>query len=207
MNNITLNEQHQYFVDGNRKLGVNEIIGLAMPSLKVDFDRLVGVKTMVKATTLGNKIHKTTALYDQNQLNMEKLHPKLNEYLSQWIIFQAEMDNLTFNLIEEPLYSPRYNFVGTTDRAGFVGKGDKTQPCIIDIKTGSSIPPSAKLQTAGYAVLFAEQLKVPPTDIIRYVVRITQKDFKLETHRDMQDIIVFQSCVNIANWLHTVQEG
>ena len=84
--------------------------------------------------------------------------------------------------VECPVYHERLNYCGTIDRVGTIdGK-----PFIADIKTGSSVPAWASLQTAAYAMAYFEDYK----QVNRFVIHVNPnklRAYKLCVYQDSND--------------------
>src|SRR3990167_2475598 len=149
-------EKHEYFVDGVRWPGINELFkeqGL------VD-------TTWYKPehSQRGKAVHLMCALHDLNQLEEILNNPQPDKdtdyrpflslawpYLPGWTKFLAET-GFKPEIIERPGYVEPHRFCGTLDRAGkLLGS-----PAIVEIKTGA--PHCAvRLQTAGHYLLTSMQ--------------------------------------------------
>lgn len=88
------------------------------------------------------------------------------------------IESFRFNHLERRIYSRRYRYSGTTDAIAEDGLSNKL--VLIDWKTGKSLYPEYRLQTAAYVHAFEEEF--PDQKIAgRYLVRIAE-DGSVEPH-------------------------
>jgi len=183
-NNVIFDpESHVYTVGGKSMPSVTKIIQIAKP---VDFSH-VSEDVLERARVFGNSVHEASALWDRGELDIFDLDPALAKPLDAWVRFKDQYKFIP-TIIEEPMYSKKYGFVGTPDRIGTIGK-DKVQ---VDIKTGQDSW-SIDLQTAGYDILSPVKR--------RLIVFIpTDGNIKVRECSDRTDKTVFLSCLNIFNY-------
>jgi hypothetical protein len=114
---LTLNDKHEYYLDGNPLDGVTSIIrdsGL-MPSYMPD--------DLEWYLERGSAIHLATELYDKGTLDESTLDPRIAGYLESWKQSKHYYPN---ERIEVQLADPVYWYAGTVDRLP-----------LLDIKSGS----------------------------------------------------------------------
>ena len=160
-------------------------------------------ETMEAARERGNLVHKATAewdLYGKVSLReAEDKSPELVGYLRAWMAFvgAAAFSPL---VIEAPVYSSRYRFAGTIDRAGFIGE----EPVILDIKTAASssrLHPAVGLQLAAYQQAYNESRPPPEKAEGRYAVQLRPDGkYTLTQYTDKGDFSVFLACLTLHNW-------
>jgi hypothetical protein len=82
--------------------------------------------------------------------------------------------------VERRIFSRRFRYSGTLDCLVFIGQGSDRKLVLIDWKTGKSIYPEFRLQTAAYVHAYEEEF--PDQKIEgRYLVRIAE-DGSIEPH-------------------------
>lgn len=176
--------------------------GIKIPSVTQILDSAgfnEGIKFIPKdvldaASDLGTKVHRTTEMYDKNILDVDSLHPVLRNYLTQWIKFRKDFDFVPSE-IELIKYHSLYKYAGIIDRIG-ASRGKLT---LIDIKSGIYVK-SHEIQTAGYEILYNENLS--PKDHIkqRLLVYISEDSYKVEINKNSIDKNVFISALTIHNY-------
>jgi hypothetical protein len=193
MNNLVFNEQlHQYKLDGIVIPGVTEILTTAG---LINFD-FVSPDVLEYSADLGKKVHSTTELYDRQDLDVTTLHPTLISYLESWIKFKKAYNFIPYG-IETQYFHPVYKFAGRLDRVGYIDAGGYM--ALVDIKSGVKAK-HHEIQTAGYKILYdygkkrAEQIKR------RFCVYLSEDDYKVEEHKNNNDMNVFLSCLSITNY-------
>lgn len=92
----------------------------------------------------------------------------------KWI----QAHKFTATRTERPLYSMKYNYVGTMD-AGGLGKIDD-RPAIVDWKTSKALYPEYRFQLAAYAKAFEEEFGILPD---RWLVRLDKETGDVEPIR------------------------
>ncbi len=185
MNKVTFQEEgHLYF---------NEQ-GVEVPSVSSILEHFgfsdfsyVHPSTLKAAQDFGTNVHKTTQLFDIDDL--AECDPILEDYLDQWIRFKAEYKIEQFDIIEQPLYSKVWGFAGIPDRV--------FSNSLPDIKTGGKMV-SHKIQTAFYQILVEENYKIKIKN--RYSVYLTDKKYKVDPHKDKTDLSIAKSLTQIYNW-------
>ena len=135
---------HQYKFNGVNVPSVTQILS---GSGLIDLS-FINKDLLAEKADLGTKVHQATELYDQNEIDLDELHPTLKSYLDSWIKFRKE-SGFEPTGIEIPLYHSVYKFAGRIDRVGTIGK----DLIILDIKSGTS-QKSHAIQTAAYQMLF-----------------------------------------------------
>jgi hypothetical protein len=136
-------EGHQYFWNGKRTSGVNEIL------IDVGINDFSGIPEdrRESAFHFGNVVHKTCEYYDKCTLDLDSIDDLTQSYLRGWIKFRNEFD-IKFTSIEGKEYSQKYNFAGRHDRIF-----DTT---ICDIKTNISPAKNDDLKLMMYKILWEE---------------------------------------------------
>jgi hypothetical protein len=186
---------HVYFVDGEPKLSVTQILkaaGFIDTQFFTEFGRWRGSET-----------HKATHYYDEGDLDERTIDQKIKPFLRGYKNFRAET-KFTPTLIEVPLYSDRFDFCGRPDRRGFFagdGSDDEANE-IIDLKCypGGQPPWWTRFQLAGYGYLLD-----PHRLFRRFAVVLTgegERGYNVKEYsRDsyVQDVDRFLACVAVAH--------
>ncbi len=151
--------------------------------------------TLEYKSDIGSKVHKTTELYDFDDLDEEKLHPLLQGYLAGWKKFRADYNFVPVH-IELMLYHPIYRYAGRIDRIGNMGS-DIVQ---LDIKSGIKKPVYA-IQSSAYTELYnygkpkSEQIKR------RFTVYLSEDGtYKVDEYKNKTDLNIFLASLTITNY-------
>ena len=186
---------HQYFVDGEPKLSVTQILkmcGMVDSDFYTEYGRWRGSET-----------HKATHYYDEHDLDQRTIDDKIRPFVKGWIKFREDT-KFQPTLIEEPLFSDRFHFCGRPDRRGFFkNNGEKAEDSnnVIDIKTypGGAPPWWTRFQLAAYGHLLD-----PHRLFRRFAVVLTGQGEHgynvVEYSRDtyVSDVDRFLACVAVA---------
>lgn len=179
---VTLDENHQYTLDGLPAPGVSEILGAT--GLKDTFE--FGTDD---ARLRGTRLHAATWLDDQGKLDEKHFaerFPDLMPRLRGWRKFLRDSGILVVDG-ERSLGNKSLGYCGTPDRDAKFADGT---PVILDIKTGAKMW-WHRYQTAGYFGLYDEPRE-------RFSVYISESGtVRLEPHGDINDWTVFKSAVTV----------
>lgn len=162
--------------------------GLIKPSVTQVLDLMGYVSPFCKsetAATLGTELHALFEYYDKGVL-IEKGLPDIDvKCLEMYKSYKNDVDP-TFTDIETVLYDQSLDVCGKLDRAGI--KPD----FIMDIKTGSSVPESARLQTAAYAMM---RFPLTYEDVKRYCLHINPKlkTYKIKSYDNPNDYLEWEN--------------
>jgi len=183
---------HIYYNDGAKIFSVTQILkGAGL----LDFS-MIPPAILKRASNFGTAVHMATSLHDKHILDAEKLDSALVPYLEAQIKFMHDTD-AEILLNEEHLYSKKYNFVGTPDRALRINSRIK----IVDYKSGNTFNQTTSLQLAGYKVLYNEGKKVIDKAKDRIAVHLLgDATYKIEPCEDKSDESVFFAALSIHNW-------
>ncbi len=134
---LNLDDQHRYSVDGVRKPSVSEICAMLAPRFQCD-------PWYLERGRIG---HLITEYHDRGELDESTIDPNLRGYFTAYERFEIEVIP-KIELIEIPLYHPKYHYCGKPDRYGgiFRWKG------VWDIKFGQPCE-ADELQNPGYMFL------------------------------------------------------
>ena len=160
-----------------------------------DFSR-VDPDILKRSQAFGKAVHLTTALYDEDDLDMDSLDPALKPCLEAWIKFKKDM-GFIIDEVEQIVYSKRYDYAGTYDRIGYMAE----VKALIDIKTGTSLPKTIALQTSAYMEAYNEGKKRDERIKRRLVIQLLENGaYKMQEYKERSDFSVFLACLNIRNW-------
>lgn len=142
----------------------------------------------------GTDVHKMLQDWD-NGLFVPFEWDHLDEvFLTQYRSFLEDY-RLAFDGIEKIVYHEELNYCGTVDRLGREWDlSNKERLFICDFKTGTTVPPSARLQTAGYALAaFPNDYK----EVERYSLHLNPKlkRYKIKAYQDPSDFIEWRILV------------
>lgn len=146
-------DTHEYYLESpagkrRRLLGTTEIL---QDNGLVNFDG-VDSDVLEWARLRGQFIHELTALWDQNDLLLETVDPRLQPYLDAWRKFRKERD-FRVTRIEVMGWDKTWGFAGQVDRTASIAWKGRRRPIVLDIK-----PPGKKkywkYQLVSYAMIF-----------------------------------------------------
>lgn len=185
---LTFNEEkHEYRWNGNVVPSVTQILSPMM-----DFS-MVNPEILRRAQLLGTYVHRTTELYDKDDLDIDALPDEIKPYLNAWIKFKKECA-FEPETIESKLYHKHLVFSGTSDRTGLV-RGRRS---VIDIKKMLSLGPVIGMQLAAYQALHSlEGEKI----VDRYALGLRPDGtYRMVPYADPSDYPAFLSLLTIRNW-------
>ena len=194
---IFIADSHRYFLDGVEVPSVTQVL-----EPLVDYSH-VPPAVMEHARQIGTAVHRACELYDQHDLVMESLDPRLVGYVNAWDRFLVECGFVN-ELIEPLVWSQVYGCAGRADRVG-LARGVRGQPrVLLEIKTTADFMPSFGPQTAAYKHLLGETGLVTPAQAARLrrgVVQLREDgSYRLEFYDDPQDLSVFVACLTLNHW-------
>lgn len=181
---------HTYFVDGEIKLSVTQILkeaGLVDTQWFTEFGRW-----------RGSAVHKATMYYDEGDMDRRTLDPIVKPFVADWKNFR-DQTGFTHTLMEKKLYDGVYDYCGQPDRRGyFVGGKPEDSNELIDIKTypGGKAPWWTRLQLAAYG-----RLCDPYRIFRRYAVVLTGNGPNVEEYpvdSYVEDVNGFLACIRVA---------
>lgn len=186
-------ERHEYRLDG---LLIPNVTTVLQSVGMVDYS-CIDRDVLEYAQTRGQYIHQATALYDQNDLDEERLSPPLKPYLEAWKRFRLE-SGFVPGEIEKQSHHPTYLYAGTADRVGKING----KPAIVDIKPPLS-KPWWQIQTAAYALMWFPGM-VP----FRMAVSLHPDGmYRAHRHVDPKDKHIFLSALAVHNWKQNHKTG
>lgn len=171
-----IEETHTYKVGGLIKPSVTQVLdvmGFVSPFCKSD-----------TAASLGTVLHSMFEDYDNGIEDWDRCVEQVH-CLRLYEKYKHDVDP-TFTDIEGLLYDERLEVCGKVDRAGI------NPEFIMDIKTGSSVPESARLQTAAYAMM---RFPLTYEDTKRYCLHINPKlkNYKIKSYEDPYDFVEWEN--------------
>lgn len=187
---IELSDEHEYFVDGELKPSVTQILkhaGLVDTTWFTEFGRW-----------RGSAVHKATMYFDQGDIDRRTLDPIVKPFVSDWADFRKKT-GFTPTMIEEKRYDHIYDYCGTFDRVGyFAGEKPEDANVLIDLKTypSGTIPFWVRYQLSGYGRLLDpkriwRRIACVLTGNGANVIEYAQQDY-------MSDINKFLACTVVA---------
>jgi hypothetical protein len=182
--------------------------GMVVPSVTqllaplVDFSG-IPPENVEYARLRGEAVHFACELYDQNDLDMDTLDPKIVPYLQAWIKFKAET-GFVVHTVEERIPHPIHRYAGMIDRTGFMAMNNVQ--AVLDIKCVAKLSPVTGLQTAAYKELVERDKGI--TGLARYSVRLGgDGKYELKRYEEPDDFRVFLSLLNLHNWRKKYEAG
>jgi hypothetical protein len=176
--------EHRYFLRGQELISVTQTLKIA----GLVEDRFY----TEEARQRGVYVHQACQLLDEGDLDWQGLDPVLRPYVEAYQDFLRVARPL-WVFIEHRVYDEVRGYAGTLDRAGLVF--GRTEPLIIDIKTGS-LPPFVGPQTAAY------RRCLPESHTWRRAALHLRSDgsFSLVPLDDRHDESVFLAALTVAQW-------
>lgn len=164
MNNISADvltfekERHCYYLNNIPMSGVSSILKRAGI---VDLSG-IPADVLERACQFGTAVHLACELWDKGTLDIATLDLPLVPYLEAWQKFVKDYE-CEMVAIEEPVFSKVWWFAGKLDRIANCknfalpfGTSVARKRTLLDIKSGSSIYPSMRLQSAAYTIASEE---------------------------------------------------
>ncbi len=219
-------EFHIYRLDGARlpsvtqamaSGGLIEFSGMSPEMLKAYAKKFPLLKPICEsfeaAAEFGSAVHRACELDDLGTLDEDFLAPAIAPYLEAWRKFKREYGAL-HHAIEEPMYSPKYQFAGTPDRLDLIDLKDAKPPLVItgggkcltviEIKTCALAPKSAAIQTA--AAAFTKGEWCDGAKLARATVLLKpDATYRFNEHTDKTDFNVFLAALTI--WRRKERDG
>lgn len=162
--------------------------GLIKPSVTQVLDLMGYVSPFCKSDTaaaLGSELHSLFEYFDKGVLIQDGLPQEQAKCLEMYKLYKRDVDP-TFTDIEAVMHDEALDVCGMVDRAGI------NPEFIMDIKTGSSVPESARLQTAAYAMM---RFPLTYEDAKRYCLHINPKlkTYKIKSYDNPMDFIEWEN--------------
>lgn len=203
---ITRSDSHEYTVDGRQFDGVTTVIGnvIRKPALEKwigDLGNVEAERVRTKAASHGTLVHAlaTLAVEGTPSIPMGETAPaqaQLDAFMDWCIQFVEEV-----YAAETMVAHPHYRYAGAFDFLLRMKRGKG--PVLIDVKTGKSVYPEMRYQTAAYReaakVGLLKELELSPATVRRGVLHIPTDDpGRLTFHehtRHVSDFQGFLSCL------------
>jgi hypothetical protein len=192
--------RHRYFWDGEPVPGFSGILKSAT-RLGADYSK-VNPDVLHNAATRGNYVDECCALYDQDLLDLDRVHPEARGYVDGWIAFRKEQP---FRPVawQVMLYHPQERYACTNDVVGYYDHA--ADPVTFDIKCVYQLSPTYALQTAAQTMpglVQADGTKHEPWCGRERGNVWLKKNGKYEIawHRDFTDYDVWQGIVRTYWW-------
>lgn len=185
---LTFDEtKHEYRWNGSVVPSVTQIL-----SPMVDYS-MINPAVLIRAQMLGTYVHRTTELYDQDDLDMDTLPEEIAPYLNAWIKFKKECE-FEPATIEQKLYHKVLGYSGTSDRTGMV----RGRLAVVDIKKMAQLGPVIGMQLAAYQELHKQDgAKV----LDRYALGLRPDGtYRMVPYNDPSDLPAFLSLLTLRNW-------
>lgn len=188
-------ETHTYTIQGKPVPGVTRVLRALL--------RFGGAspEVIAAACEMGTKVHQVVELEEEGTLDEDELDPILEPSLLQYRRFKAAT-GFRCTHSEQLVYSTRYGFAGCLDLSGIFPAAPADEIALIDVKTGSSLPPTVGPQTAGYDIAARESLRIPShIRTKRYSLHLRPDFYTLTPLAGgLSDQTTFLSGLNILRW-------
>lgn len=190
--------EHRYFLDPD---------GAELPSVTrvledcglVDFS-MVPRDVLLKAQDRGTRVHQALHYLDDGELDDSTLDEELHGYVMAYLAFKNQC-GFTPHLVEHRVHSTAHRWAGTLDRTGeLLRKDGKSDPCIVDFKSGMVLP-AHRIQLAAY------QSGLPDARKYRRITLELDSDGRYKVHEYSsqdygRDLNVFHAAVALWHWKH-----
>lgn len=190
---------HTYKIDGMVVPSVTQVLSILEDWSQVDHP------TLSAAAEFGTHVHIACDLDNKGILNEGELDPSLLPYLSSWRRFvgESEVHVITGEL---QVASRVHRYAGTLD-ALIEWRG---AICVLDIKTGATVPHTAGPQLAAYELAYNESFETATAIRLapgkrarkRFVVQLNADSYRVHEMKNRTDWTVFQSALNCWRFKH-----
>lgn len=188
-------ESHTYVrPDGVIVPSVTQI--LRATGIGTDYEAIPGLSALdlELRRQLGTAVHADIHSYDDDDLDLTTVDPRVRPYLDAWITCRNSL-GLVGLIHERIVYDPDLEACGTLD--GIVRVRDE-RSVLIDLKIGDPVDAAAQYQTAAYEVLWrAEHPNDAPIDE-RWAVQLTPDlaiPYRITPYTDWRDQQMFRAFV------------
>lgn len=181
---------HTYHVGKRKVPGVTAALDPYNGLQHVDPDQLAA------AAAFGTHVHEAINLYNRDALDhgMDD-NELLYAYVAGWATF-LEDSGFVVIYSEERVYHPKLGYAGTLDVIGQFPKHKEL--VLMDVKTGSTVPPTVGPQTAAYSEAWAAQRK--KRRLRRYCCQIGPNKYNLAPLTDVRDFDIFKAALTLHRW-------
>jgi len=151
----------------------------------------------------GANLHLCIELLNEGTLDWDSVDPLILPRLEKYATWMDERDFRPL-VIEQPLYSPKYEYAGTPDVFGKLGQDF----VVIDIKSGPVAPHEA-LKLEAYRQLISENYNIPHKSIRRMALDklSTIKVLKERRFLDANDKAVWLGALSVFHWMRNNLRG
>lgn len=167
MNLITRNDDHEYYVNGIRVPGVNEI--LSAEGINPDFSKVPNIDYY---RNLGTYVHNAIRMYFEGILDESSLTGPVKERFNGFLKYVSE-HNFIPNFVEKRLYSKKWGYAGEPDTEGL----DLGVSVMNDWKCSANVYPSYELSLPAYDLLIEENYGKSPEK--HQLIQLLPNDFKV----------------------------
>lgn len=199
-------DTHQYLVDGQEVPSVTTILSYMSNAEYGDVNKAV----LDQAARRGSLVHEYTENIDYG-CDPDEVEYEIAPYIKAYYEFRRDYKP-DWILVEHPVYSEFYGYVGTLDRYGIIdGKR-----CIVDIKTVSSASKMQKLTTSAQTSAYAVALKETNIDYYtekRYALYLTKDgEYNLvdlgeyDKKYDVRSWGIFNKCLDMYKSIQMLKE-
>lgn len=186
---------HIYEQDGVTIPSVTQVLALS----GIDDVSGIPIYRLERAAAIGTAVHEACHYLDEDDLDLESVHPEIVGYVLAYQKFKQET-GFAPHAIEQrgiaEISGPRFaesrtlRFGYCIDRLGRL----KGEAALIDIKTASKKQASWAIQTAAYACA----VEHPGPRIAVHVAK--DGSYKLVRHEDLQDFETWRAALTVAHW-------
>lgn len=181
---------HVYHYDGRAVPNVTTIL-----SPLQDFS-MVPDAVLARAQRRGTAVHRACELHLLDDLDESSLDSEIRRYFWQFLKF-LKQSGFKAEQTEQQIYSTRYDYAGTYDLYGILGK----KRCLIDVKTPVKIHPATGPQTAAYEAAKREHEATPARTVIhRYGLQLRPDKYELVPFTNRADFGVFLALKTLYHW-------
>jgi len=180
---------HTYHLGQRQLPGVTSVLQPYYDGLEyVDWQRL---KMLAE---FGNHVHLACHLHNTGELDEDSLDPVVATYLAGWKLFLRQSGYVVTHS-EERVYHKELLYAGTLDNVGHFPPLPKQGrwPCIVDIKTGLTMPRTVGPQTAAYMAARGKRMR-------RFCCLVGPETYKLVELKDPRDFDIFKAALTLYRW-------
>lgn len=184
---------HEYFLNGQRVPGVGEIL---RSSGIISYS---GIPEYVieRAANRGIAVHQACDDLDHGRPDWWSDDPELGFRVNAWKQFKQDT-GFEIELSEHVVYSSRWNYAGTIDRAGMIRRGSITLPVVLDIKATWKLNPWTAIQLAAYAEAL---IGFKYARVQRMIVHLKPKGgYEVVECNNDEDREIFLGAVRLSKW-------
>jgi hypothetical protein len=180
---------HTYWWGKQKVPGVTKILKPLYGDLRFVKQDLLEYKS-----ELGKAVHKAVELYVLDKLDFSTVFSPVEEYLEQYIKFEAESG---FKATHAEVFV--YSKLGYAGQVDLVGAFPNGRTATIDVKTTAMISPAVALQLMAYKKGIEDTLGIKVMD--RYALRLTPDKYRLHQFKDDQtDLSGFVGFLSAYRW-------